>query len=75
MLHDPLAQLEIPLSTDPGGLLVGRHARLIEEYHPELDPTLPNKAEQALPDASACPADEDLGRPPLDFVLMPPEDR
>jgi hypothetical protein len=64
---------------------VGPHARAIEEHHPELDPTLLNKGQQALPDTRPGPADKDLGRappgaqllrdgPPLSAVLVPPED-
>src|SRR3954454_3349375 len=76
--------LRAPLSASPCRLRVGPHARAIEKHHAELDPTVLNKVQQALPDASSCPADEELGRPPpgpqllgdsppLGPVLMPPQ--
>jgi hypothetical protein len=51
------------------------HAGAVQEGHAELDPALLHQMEQALPDTQAGPADEGLSSPPLDFVLMPPEDR
>src|SRR3954454_19323172 len=41
--------LRAPLSASPCRLLVGPHARAIEKHHAELDPTVLNKVQQALP--------------------------
>ncbi len=85
MLHDGLAQLEIPISIRPCRLLVRPHVRAVDKHHPELNSTLLNESQQSLPDARSCPAPEDLRRsppgsellrhsPPLGAILVPPED-